>query len=83
MYELLYKHVFKLPDITYAVERMLHASSFEETGSTNDGMYCRRIYLKDGRTFELDTPEDTCCILNNYELCHFHNVICIFSKEFT
>ncbi|XP_055370968.1 protein ovarian tumor locus-like [Condylostylus longicornis] len=73
VYELLYKHVFKLPDITYAVERMLHATSFEEIDSTSEGLYCRKIFLKDGRTFELDMPENTDCILNNYELCHFHN----------
>lgn len=32
-----------------------------------------KIIVDDGREFILDRSENTNCILDNYELCHFHN----------
>lgn len=74
-YDILYKEVFKLPDVTYAVEYMLHANSFEDVKyeTEYDGPYAKRLIVEDGRVFCFDRPSDTCCILDNYKLCHFHN----------
>ncbi|KAJ6637462.1 Protein ovarian tumor locus [Pseudolycoriella hygida] len=76
-YEILYSHVFKLPDVIYAVERMLHdpiegtyvsqieVSPYDECQET--------LTLSDGRHFILDHPDETECILANYSFCNFHN----------
>lgn len=74
-YEILYKDLFKLPDVAFAVEQMLHGPNFENmeyTTKTNEEGYATRLYLNDGREFELDLPHNTNCILENYKLCHFH-----------
>ncbi|XP_075159122.1 ovarian tumor isoform X2 [Haematobia irritans] len=74
-YEILYKDLFKLPDVAFAVEQMLHGPNFENmeyTTETNDEGYATRIFLSDGREFELDLPHNTNCILENFKLCHFH-----------
>uniref|UniRef100_T1H136 Tudor domain-containing protein n=1 Tax=Megaselia scalaris TaxID=36166 RepID=T1H136_MEGSC len=66
---------FELPDINFAVEQMLHQSSLAvpyKDEYTNDG-YCVKISFEDGRVFDLDLPQDTQCILDDYRLCHFHN----------
>uniref|UniRef100_A0A1I8M9Y6 Uncharacterized protein n=1 Tax=Musca domestica TaxID=7370 RepID=A0A1I8M9Y6_MUSDO len=75
VYEILYKDLFKLPDVAFAVEQMLHGPNFENmeyTTNTNEDGYATRLYLSDGREFELDLPHNTDCILENYKLCHFH-----------
>ncbi|XP_073833892.1 ovarian tumor isoform X2 [Musca autumnalis] len=75
VYEILYKDLFKLPDVAFAVEQMLHGPNFENmeyTTKTNEDGYATRLYLSDGREFELDLPHNTDCILENYKLCHFH-----------
>lgn len=79
VYEILYSFVYALPDVGYAVERMLHDPVDRPLSSTLfslNGMmdYPERIYLEDGRAFLLDRPEFTKCILENQLLCHFHNV---------
>lgn len=54
---------------------MLHSPTLEGTdcrSETNKDGYCTGIHLSDGRSFEFDLPNDTCCILENYKLCHFH-----------
>ncbi|XP_013108445.2 uncharacterized protein LOC106087820 isoform X1 [Stomoxys calcitrans] len=74
-YEILYKDLFKLPDVAFAVEQMLHGPNFENmeyTTTTNEEGYATRLYLNDGREFELDLPQNTNCILENFKLCHFH-----------
>ncbi|XP_004527432.1 protein ovarian tumor locus isoform X2 [Ceratitis capitata] len=74
-YEILYKDLYKLPDVAFAVEHMLHSPTLEATEYTsesNEDGYCTRILLSDGRSFDFDLPNDTNCILENYELCHFH-----------
>lgn len=77
-YEIIYSHVYKLPDVVYAVEKMLH----DQTDSTEirpvykhaeDDEYPQAIYLAEGREFLLDGPYNTKCILDNYLLCCFHN----------
>lgn len=56
---------------------MLHNTAFDdisyevEEGDNADGN-TKRLIMSDGRTFELDRPENTNCILENYKLCHFH-----------
>lgn len=74
-YEILYKDLFKLPDVSFAVEQMLHGPCFdnmEYRTENNEEGYATRLYLNDGRAFELDLPKNTSCILENYKLCHFH-----------
>lgn len=74
-YEILYGDLFKLPDISFAVEQMLHNATFDNVTyevEANDDGYCTRLVMSDGRTFQLDRPENTNCILENYKLCHFH-----------
>lgn len=74
-YEILYKDLFKLPDVSFAVEQMLHGPSFDNMEyhtDTNEEGYATRLYLNDGRAFELDLPKNTNCILENHKLCHFH-----------
>lgn len=74
-YEILYKDLFKLPDVSFAVEQMLHGPTFENMDyrtDTDEEGYPIRLYLSDGRAFELDLPHNTNCILENYKLCHFH-----------
>ncbi|XP_017871629.1 PREDICTED: protein ovarian tumor locus isoform X1 [Drosophila arizonae] len=75
-FKLLYKMLFKLPDVNFAVESMLHPQTFEwgnyEVEIDHRG-YFVRIICNDGRLFTLDLPENTRCILENYKLCNFHN----------
>lgn len=65
VYETLYKDVFKLPDIEYSVEMMLHSINDLENNTMlaqsefeyeNDDNYASHIVFKDGRKFELDRP---------------------------
>lgn len=56
----MYGKVFKLPDVAYSVERMLHNPvgyeiGYQEIKSENDDYY-DRICLDDGRYFDLDRP---------------------------
>lgn len=74
VYEILYVQVFKLPDVMYSVERMLHDSegqvikAWDETDQAID-----RIVTLEGRQFVFDIADNTDCVLDNYLLCHFHN----------
>lgn len=63
VYETLYKNVFKLPDIEYSVEVMLHSTNdqesnivFAQTEYENDDNYASHIVFEDGRKFQLDRP---------------------------
>lgn len=74
-YEILYQEVFNLPDIMFAVECMLHDAS-EDTMQFTRKIINKKlcdIAISIDREFILDRPENTSCILDNYELCHFHN----------
>lgn len=56
---MLYKKVFKLPDIEYSVETMLHCSDTNEPSKyeyENGDDYPTHIVFEDGRKFELDRP---------------------------
>ncbi|KAL7745597.1 hypothetical protein ACLKA6_009819 [Drosophila palustris] len=75
-FKLLYKMLFKLPDVSYAVETMLHPQTFNWNNyemEIDEKGYITRLICCDGRTFQLDLPDDTKCILENYKLCQFHN----------
>lgn len=78
VYELLYVRVFKLPDVMYSVERMLHdpegkAMKIVQGADKNGDIVEEKILTSEGSEFILDTPEATECVLDNYRLCHFHN----------
>lgn len=65
VYEMLYKKVYKLPDIEYSVETMLHSDinhepSFHEYGHGDE--YATHIVFQDGRMFELDRPGIFYCV---------------------
>ncbi|KAH8368523.1 hypothetical protein KR084_012699 [Drosophila pseudotakahashii] len=75
-FKLLYQQLFKLPDVSFAVEIMLHPHSFNWERfdvQFDDKGYMVRIQCSDGRIFALDLPENTNCILENYMLCNFHS----------
>lgn len=57
-YEMLYKNVFRLPDVEYAVEMMLHGIKEDDVKKLeyDNDLYANHIVLKDGRKFELDKP---------------------------
>ncbi|XP_058823307.1 protein ovarian tumor locus-like isoform X2 [Topomyia yanbarensis] len=74
VYEILYINVFKLPDVMYSVERMLH----DPAGKTMRILERQEkpgelIETSDGRQFIVSTAAETECVLDNYRLCHFHN----------
>lgn len=73
VYEILYEKVFKLPDVKYAIERMLHdpAGKSMKIQETKDGD--TKAVTEDGREFVLDKADDTNCVLGDFKLCHFHN----------
>lgn len=56
---MLYKKVYKLPDIEYSVETMLHSDINHEPSKheyANGDQYATHIIFEDGRKFELDRP---------------------------
>nr|XP_017025401.1 protein ovarian tumor locus [Drosophila kikkawai] len=74
-YKLLYQQLFRLPDVGLAVEAMLYPNTFnQEMQFEMDadrnviGLLCYN-----GRTFKLDRPEKTRCLLTNYKTCAYHN----------
>lgn len=59
VYETLYKKVYKLPDVEYAAETMLHSDINHEPSRheyENGDAYASHIVFEDGRKFELDRP---------------------------
>lgn len=59
VYETLYKKVYKLPDVEYAAETMLHSDINHEPSRheyENGDAYASHIVFDDGRKFELDRP---------------------------
>lgn len=60
---MLYKKVFKLPDIEYSVETMLYSHIDHEPSSheyENGDAYATHIVFQDGRKFQLDRPGKLC-----------------------
>ncbi|XP_043063501.1 protein ovarian tumor locus isoform X2 [Drosophila ficusphila] len=75
-FKLLYQKLFKLPDVSFAVEVMLHPHCFDWNKfdvQFDEKGYMTRIQCSDGRVFNLDLPENTNCILENFMLCNFHS----------
>ncbi|BFG01225.1 protein ovarian tumor locus [Drosophila madeirensis] len=75
-FKMLYQSLFKLPDVSFAVESMLHPNNFKWDffkAEFDHRGYMVRLRCSDGRYFSLDLPELTKCILENYKLCKFHN----------
>lgn len=59
VYEMLYKNVYKLPDIEYSVETMLYSDINHEPSKheyENGDEYATHITFEDGRKFQLDRP---------------------------
>lgn len=88
VYEVLYTHVFRLPDVAYAVERMLHdtttvGSGYQqqdhgETDGGGGGGDSTKVVraITDGRSCDANLCSErmtTYCILEDYRMCHFHN----------
>ncbi|XP_017147613.1 protein ovarian tumor locus isoform X2 [Drosophila miranda] len=75
-FKMLYQSLFKLPDVDFAVESMLHPHTFQWDcfkAELDPRGYMIRLRCSDGRLFKLDVPELTKCILENYKLCKFHS----------
>ncbi|KAG5683825.1 hypothetical protein PVAND_013088 [Polypedilum vanderplanki] len=71
VYEILYKDVFKLPDVCYAVERMLHDPEGVTTIilEENPSKYMNAT----GEIISFDSPDKTNCVLKDPRTCHYHN----------
>ncbi|XP_058058935.1 protein ovarian tumor locus-like isoform X2 [Anopheles bellator] len=74
VYEILYVNVLKLPDVAYAVERMLYDPHDRTTKySTNENDEDIAVTV-DGRCIALSSKSDeTECVLHNFRFCNFHN----------
>lgn len=76
VYEMLYKKVFKLPDIEYSVETMLHCSDINEPSKyeyENGDDYPTHIVFEDGRKFELDRPGKLFSKITTCNQCQIFN----------
>lgn len=74
-FKMLYKHLFRLPDVDLAVEWMLYPDTFKMGTDYEFDSRGRAIRLlcRNGRSFKLDRPESTICLLENSQMCPFHN----------
>ncbi|EDV57759.2 protein ovarian tumor locus [Drosophila erecta] len=74
-FKMLYKHVFRLPDVSLAVEWMLYPETFKRgiDFEYDPRGNVIRLLCRNGRSFKLDRPGSTICLLDNYKLCPFHN----------
>ncbi|XP_070506103.1 deubiquitinase otu-like isoform X2 [Chironomus tepperi] len=71
VYEILYTDVFKLPDVKYAVERMLHDQDEQSTLPLEEDP--TKYKNANGDIHEFDGHEETNCVLKDPRTCHFHN----------
>jgi len=71
IYEVLYTDVFKLPDVKYAVERMLHDQEEESTVPLEEDP--NKYKNANGDVHDFDGHENTNCVLKDPRTCHFHN----------
>ena len=69
---LLYSDVYKLPDVPYAVERMLHDQEEQVTLPLPEDP--SKYTKQSGDVIAFDSPEDTKCVLKDPKTCHFHNL---------
>uniref|UniRef100_A0A182MG28 OTU domain-containing protein n=1 Tax=Anopheles culicifacies TaxID=139723 RepID=A0A182MG28_9DIPT len=73
VYQLLYKDVLGLPDVEYAVERMLHDPDDKYIQYEKDADGTTIAITPDGLQMQLSKPGNTQCALMYSHLCHFHN----------
>lgn len=73
VYKILYADVFKLADVGYAVERMLHDPDEEKTLPLPDDS--TKYVTGAGVIFSFDSHENTNCVLKDDRTCRFHNRI--------
>ncbi|EDW27503.1 GL20244 [Drosophila persimilis] len=83
-FKMLYQSLFKLPDVDFAVESMLHPHTFQWDFfkvEFDPRGYMLRLRCSDGRLFKLDVPELTKCILEDFKLCKFHSSSISITEE--
>lgn len=73
VYDILYTRVLGVPDVQYAVERMLHDPDDTKTTYSEDEEGRQIATTEDGRQLVLSQPHETKCVLIYSHLCHFHN----------
>jgi OTU domain-containing protein 4 len=73
VYEILYTNVFKLPDVQYAVERMLHDQDEQLTLPLPDDP--TKYKTQGGEIVDFDLHDETNCVLKDPRTCHFHNQV--------
>ncbi|XP_061505513.1 uncharacterized protein LOC1277347 isoform X1 [Anopheles gambiae] len=73
VYDILYTKVLGVPDVQYAVERMLHDPDDTKTTYSEDEEGRQIATTEDGRQLVLSQPHETKCVLIYSHLCHFHN----------
>lgn len=71
VHEILYTDAYKIADVRYAVERMLHDQKGDLTKPLPDDE--TKYMTENGEIFEFDSAENTCCVLKDPDTCHFHN----------
>jgi OTU domain-containing protein 4 len=71
VYDILYTNVFKLPDVKYAIERMLHDQ--EEKVTLPLEKDSKMFKTANGEILPFDDHRDTNCVLKDPKTCHFHN----------
>ncbi|KAH8298339.1 hypothetical protein KR018_006071, partial [Drosophila ironensis] len=74
-FKLLYKMLFRLPDVELATEMMLHPETFKAGThfESNDDENAVRLHCANGRSFKLDRPDETLCLFVDHTECPFHN----------
>lgn len=73
VYSLLYTDVYKLPDVQYAVERMLHDQEEQMTLPLVDDP--SKYVTQAGDVIPFDSHDQTNCVLADPRTCHFHNQV--------
>lgn len=63
--------MFRLPDVEYAVERMLYDQDEQKTKPLLDDE--TKYQTMTGKVCKFDDHTTTDCVLDNDKLCHFHN----------
>ncbi|XP_040152085.1 protein ovarian tumor locus-like [Anopheles arabiensis] len=74
VYDILYTKVLLMPDVQYAVERMLHDPEDHRITYDEDEQGSKVVTTEDGRQMKLSAASETECVLKNSQLCHFHNI---------
>lgn len=72
-YKLIYREVFRMPDLELAVQQILYPGSFKWSFEVRQE---NLLMLRNGRHFRLDQAKHTKCILRKPKHCSFHNRGC-------